>query len=74
MESNVKLFGHPLHPMVVVFPLPLAPRNPQISPWGTWRVKPSTTRCCPKDLLSPRTSMTDEPLMAGAEHQPAAQA
>ena len=39
--------------IVVVLPLPFAPRNPQISPAATWRLKPSTTFSLPKLLRNP---------------------
>jgi hypothetical protein len=41
--------------IVVVLPLPFAPRNPQISPAPTWRLKPSTTCRLPKLLRNPLT-------------------
>src|ERR1700736_6656513 len=43
--------------MVVVLPLPLAPRKPQISPLPNCKVSPSTTLRAPKLFLKARTSM-----------------
>jgi hypothetical protein len=39
--------------IVVVLPRPFAPRNPQISPAATWRLKPSTTFSLPTLLRNP---------------------
>src|SRR5262249_47195538 len=44
--------------IVVVLPLPLAPRNPQISPAATCKLKPRTTLRAPKLFCRSRTSMT----------------
>jgi hypothetical protein len=52
-------FRRPHSMQIVVFlPLPFAPRNPQMSPAATWRLKPSTTFRLPKLLRNPLTSMT----------------
>ncbi|MNY36502.1 hypothetical protein D3C86_1709950 [compost metagenome] len=40
--------------MVVVFPAPLGPRNPNISPFGTSNVKLSMTVVRPIRLVTPR--------------------
>ena len=39
--------------IVVVLPLPFAPRNPQISPAASWKLKASTTFSLPKLLRNP---------------------
>ena len=44
--------------MVVVLPLPLGPRKPQIWPRSTWMLTWSTTVRPPKRLTRPRASMT----------------
>src|SRR5580693_6876830 len=47
-----------MHSTVVVFPAPLAPISPTISPAGTSRSRPSTTTRFPYALRSPRTVTT----------------
>src|SRR6185312_9965219 len=57
--------------MLVVLPLPLGPRKPKISPRST-RMETSFTTCfAPKDLLSPRTSMTAGLALTAAAPRPA---
>jgi hypothetical protein len=43
--------------MVVVFPAPLGPKKPKISPRSTWRSRPSMPRVAPNILVSPVVSM-----------------
>src|SRR5580700_3894715 len=47
-----------MHSTVVVFPAPLAPISPTISPAGTSRSRPSTTTRFPYALRRPRTVTT----------------
>ena len=54
--------------MNVVFPLPLGPRKPQISPVRTVRSIPSTAVKDPNRLVIPATSMaTSAAIASGAE-------
>src|SRR5262245_32009121 len=50
--------------MVVVLPLPLAPRKPQISPLLTCKVRPLTTLRVPKLFCKSWTSMTKSVIFA----------
>src|SRR5580704_13113577 len=68
-----------MHSTVVVFPAPLAPISPTISPAGTSRSSTSTTALSPYALRRPRTVTTCGllmptivPMTARPVHQPSA--
>src|SRR5262249_21813523 len=52
-----------MHSTVVVFPAPLAPTRPTISPARTSRSRPATTVLVPYVLRSPRTVTTPRSLV-----------
>src|ERR1700722_11647450 len=62
-----------MHSTVVVFPAPLAPISPTISPAGTSRSSPSTTTLLRYALRSPRTVTTCVLLMPTIVPVPARQ-
>ena len=51
--------------MVVVFPAPLGPRKPKISPGSTRRSRSSTARIDPKTLVRPIVTMAGPPCALG---------
>src|SRR5262249_60903562 len=53
-----------MHSTVVVFPAPLAPARPTISPARTSRSRPSTTTLVPYLLRRPRTVTTPRSVMS----------
>src|SRR3989339_1357059 len=55
--------------IAVVFPLPLGPKNPSISPRPTWSERSLTTCLSPKYLFSPRTSITASAVFKGNFHR-----
>ena len=55
--------------MAVVFPAPLAPRKPKISPGMTLSVMWSTAVKRPKRLVSPRVSMIGSVMAVGQFHE-----
>ena len=49
----------PMHSTMVVFPAPLGPRMPKISPSSTAKPTPLTTARSPYTFRNPQTSMMD---------------